>query len=96
MVQACKCGFQLKKKYGISVGLVSVGIYVYLSFVYGIYADMGINIYYVIMSMYGWYRWLQPSESSTVKKLLAVVKVLSILLFLSWLILFIYFNGLRI
>jgi len=86
--------FSVKEKIWVyPVGLVSVGIYVYLSFVYGIYADMGINIYYVIMSMYGWYRWLQPSVGSTVKEITrSSKKVLIIslsLLFLSWLILFI-------
>ena len=86
--------FSVKEKIWVyPVGLVSVGIYVYLSFVYGIYADMGINIYYVIMSMYGWYRWLQPSVGSTVKEITrSSKKVLIIslsLLFFSWLILFI-------
>ena len=85
--------FSVKEKIWVyTVGLFSVGIYVYLSFVYGIYADMGINIYYVIMSMYGWYRWLQPSVGSTVKEITRSSKVLIIslsLLFLSWLILFI-------
>lgn len=86
--------FSVKEKIWVyPVGLVSVGIYVYLSFVYGIYADMGINIYYVIMSMYGWYRWLQPSVGSTVKEITRSSKkvwIISLsLLFLSWLILFI-------
>ena len=62
--------FSVKERIWVyPIGLVSVGIYVYLSYVFGIYADMGINIYYVIMSIYGWYRWLQPSGSSTVKEI---------------------------
>ena len=86
--------FSVKEKIWVyPVGLVSVGIYVYLSFVYGIYADMGINIYYVIMSIYGWYRWLQPSAGSPVKEITRNSKkgwMISLcLLFLSWVLLFI-------
>lgn len=86
--------FSVKEKIWVyPVGLVSVGIYVYLSFVYGIYADMGINIYYVIMSIYGWYRWLQPSAGSPVKEITRSSKkawMISLcLLFLSWVLLFI-------
>jgi nicotinamide mononucleotide transporter len=38
-------------------GLISSVIYVYICFDYGIYADMGINIYYVLVSIYGWIHW---------------------------------------
>ena len=62
--------FSVKERIWVyPIGLISVSIYVYLSFIYGIYADMGINIYYVLMSIYGWYRWLQPSESGAAKEI---------------------------
>lgn len=38
-------------------GIVSVLIYVYLAFNYQLYADMGVNGYYFVMSVYGWYHW---------------------------------------
>ncbi|MEX0719089.1 MAG: nicotinamide riboside transporter PnuC [Balneolaceae bacterium] len=38
-------------------GIISVLIYVYLAFVYKLYADMGVNSYYFVMSVYGWYYW---------------------------------------
>lgn len=38
-------------------GIVSVLIYVYLAFQYKLYADMGVNFYYFVMSVYGWYYW---------------------------------------
>ncbi len=38
-------------------GIVSVLIYIYITFNYKLYADMGINGYYFIMSIYGWYHW---------------------------------------
>lgn len=39
------------------VGIVSVLIYVYLCFIVGLYAEMGINGFYFVMSVYGWYYW---------------------------------------
>ena len=38
-------------------GIISVLIYVYLCFNVKLYADMAINAFYFIMSLYGWYRW---------------------------------------
>jgi nicotinamide mononucleotide transporter len=38
-------------------GIISVLIYIYLTFEYKLYADMGINGYYFVMSVYGWYNW---------------------------------------
>ncbi len=38
-------------------GIISVLIYVYLCFFAKLYADMGINVVYFIMSVYGWYYW---------------------------------------
>ncbi|MEX0722832.1 MAG: nicotinamide riboside transporter PnuC [Gracilimonas sp.] len=45
-------------------GIVSVLIYVYIAFMYKLYADMGVNFYYFIMSVYGWYYWLHPKNES--------------------------------
>ena len=86
--------FSVKERIWVyPIGLISVSIYVYLSFIYGIYADMGINIYYVLMSIYGWYRWLQPSESGAAKEITrnsGKEWLLSIVLFLlTWVILFV-------
>ena len=38
-------------------GIISVLIYVYICFFAGLYADMGINFFYFVMSVYGWYSW---------------------------------------
>ena len=43
-------------------GIVSVLIYVYIAYIYKLYADMGVNFYYFIMSVYGWYYWLLPKS----------------------------------
>ena len=48
-------------------GLVSVLVYVYLCFNAGLYADMGINAFYFVMSIYGWYNWLKPVKSKALE-----------------------------
>jgi nicotinamide mononucleotide transporter len=38
-------------------GIVSTAIYVYLLSQWNLYGDLIINIYYTLMSIYGWYMW---------------------------------------
>ena len=38
-------------------GIISVGLYIFLTYEYKLYADTGINAYYLVMSIYGWYNW---------------------------------------
>lgn len=45
-------------------GIVSVLLYVYICFNYQFYADMGINAYYFVMSIYGWIIWSKKSDQS--------------------------------
>jgi nicotinamide mononucleotide transporter len=44
-------------------GIINVLIYVYLCFFAGLYADMGINAFYFLMSVYGWCNWSRKDES---------------------------------
>lgn len=45
-------------------GIISVLIYVYLSFNYLLYADAGVNSYYFVMSVYGWYHWKDTDDDT--------------------------------
>ena len=45
-------------------GLISTLIYVYLLSRWNYYGDLIINIYYSIMSIYGWYMWSKVIDSS--------------------------------
>lgn len=45
-------------------GLISAIIYVYLSVVLKFYFDTAINIYYIIMSFYGWFSWGRKKSST--------------------------------
>lgn len=40
-------------------GIISVVIYMYICFFAKLYADMGINFVYFVMSIYGWVVWTQ-------------------------------------
>jgi nicotinamide mononucleotide transporter len=45
-------------------GIVSTIIYIYLCYKFILYGDMIINVYYSIMSVYGWYLWTRVREST--------------------------------
>ncbi len=42
-------------------GIISTGLYVYLLSRWQLYGDLIINIYYTVMSIYGWWMWLRVS-----------------------------------
>ncbi|MDZ7737673.1 MAG: nicotinamide riboside transporter PnuC [Bacteroidales bacterium] len=46
------------------LGLITSGIYVWVFFSTGFYADMGLQVYYVLISIYGWYWWLRGAKES--------------------------------
>ena len=50
------------------IGLLSSVFYVFIFFQTGFYADMGLQVYYVVISIYGWYFWLKGKRSDDDKK----------------------------
>lgn len=46
------------------VGLLTSILYVWVFFVSKLYADMGLQMYYVVVSIYGWYEWLRGNKSN--------------------------------
>lgn len=72
------------------VGLLTSILYVWVFLVSKLYADMGLQMYYVVISVYGWYEWLrgnQSNHSESIKvsrlqmKLGIILSVVSLLLF---------------
>jgi len=51
------------------IGLLTSAFYVWIFFSSKLYADMGLQIYYVIISIYGWYEWLKGKASGSSDKL---------------------------
>ena len=39
-------------------GVVMPAIYIFVYYKAGLYADFGINIYYLIAAVYGWFFWM--------------------------------------
>lgn len=47
-------------------GIISVLLYVYICFHWKLYADMGVNFYYFVMSVYGWIVWSAKPDGATI------------------------------
>jgi nicotinamide mononucleotide transporter len=79
------------------VGLLTSVLYVWVFFSSKLYADMGLQMYYVVISIYGWYEWLfgnssgksEPLKISRLTVRLGIIlSAISILLFgIIWFIL---------
>lgn len=44
--------------------LISTSIYVFLFFDVNLYMESGLQIYYIIMALYGWYAWRKHSDKN--------------------------------
>ena len=55
-------------------GLISTSIFVYLLFKWQLIGDMMINVYYFIMSIYGWYVWTRKVDTENVTPISRVTK----------------------
>jgi len=44
------------------VGLINTTIYIYLSFKFHLIGEAGVNLYYTIMSIYGWILWTKRNK----------------------------------
>lgn len=47
-------------------GIFSTTIFIYLLWKWTLFGDMTINVYYSIMSIYGWYHWTRKKNNQTV------------------------------
>ena len=83
------------------VGLVSVILYIYITYQVQLFADMGINGFYFVMSIYGWYMWVRGgkggtplpiSYSGTKGNLINGISVIAVF-FLLWFVLVNYTNS---
>ncbi|MCK4879992.1 MAG: nicotinamide mononucleotide transporter [Bacteroidales bacterium] len=56
------------------LGIITSAAYVYIFFAGKFYADMGLQVYYVLISIYGWYYWSRGG-SKRAKGELPVVRI---------------------
>ena len=80
------------------VSIVMVSMYIYIYIGARLYADMSLQVYYLVVSFYGWYLWLfgikknhHQSEllvSATSFKLMSMLAVISVVLFfvMAWIL----------
>jgi len=45
--------------------IVNVGLYIFVFLESGLYSDMGLQVVYLVLSIYGWYKWLYGGAQHT-------------------------------
>jgi nicotinamide mononucleotide transporter len=80
-------------------GLISTSIYAYLLWKWSLLGDSMINVYYFIMSIYGWYHWTRKKEgveefpiSVMTNKEKVTTLVIFILTIIFVILVYLYFN----
>ncbi|MBS1525662.1 MAG: nicotinamide mononucleotide transporter [Bacteroidetes bacterium] len=69
------------------IAIVSVGIYIFIFFNSRLYADMGLQVYFMAMNIYGWYYWSHkpPDEKKAPVKLVTrkemILSIIAIVVF---------------
>ncbi|WP_442589766.1 nicotinamide riboside transporter PnuC [Pedobacter sp. AW31-3R] len=73
--------------YNWPIAIVSVLIYVLIFFETRLYSDMGLQVYFLIMNIYGWYFWTKKKNTqeqtipvSTIKQKEIIISIIAILL----------------
>ncbi len=56
-------------------GLLSALFYIWIYYFSGFYADMGLQVYYVVISAYGWYHWSTGYDSAEGKRELKISRI---------------------
>lgn len=55
--------FSIRKNIWVyPTGIISTLLFIYIMFVFGLLGDMLINVYYTIMSIYGWILWAKNAD----------------------------------
>lgn len=96
------CSVWYAKKDNILVfptGLISTFIYAYLLWQWSLLGDSMINVYYFIMSIYGWYHWTRQKEgvdefpvSVMNKKEYVMAVIIFVLTIVFVVVVYLYFN----
>ena len=48
-------------------GIISTVLYVYICYQFTLYGDVVINLYYTLMSLYGWYVWNHKTSGQSIE-----------------------------
>jgi nicotinamide mononucleotide transporter len=72
-------------------GIVSTLIGIYVLLIAGLYAESALNVYYLVMSLYGWFYWIKKRNEPPVKITWATRRewtITLIIVFAGWAILY--------
>lgn len=71
------CVWSMKKEsiLAFPFGIINVLIYVYICFAARLYAYAGINLFYFVMSVYGWYNWLRKGAGEETLRITECTKL---------------------
>ena len=47
------------------IGLVNVAVFLFINYEAKLYADAGLQVVYLALTLYGWYNWIEKPENST-------------------------------
>lgn len=61
------------------LAIISVGIYIFIFFHSRLYADMGLQFYFLAMNIYGWYYWSHKPATEKKTPILRITKKVAIL-----------------
>ncbi|RZK70077.1 MAG: nicotinamide riboside transporter PnuC [Pedobacter sp.] len=74
--------------YNWPIAIVSVIIYIFIFFESKLYADMGLQFYFLAMNFYGWYFWSKSKNSKTAERPVSVITTKEIMLSIIGIIVF--------
>ncbi len=59
----------MENKWLWPVGIISAGFYIVVFYDKKIYADMSLQVYFLVMSIYGWFYWTRAKKSNNSEKM---------------------------
>jgi nicotinamide mononucleotide transporter len=66
--------------YNWPIAIVSVIIYIFIFFESKLYADMGLQVYFFAMNVYGWYFWSKNRNNPEASRPIAIIRKKEIIL----------------
>ena len=70
------------------IAIISVLIYIFIFFESKLYADMGLQFYFFLMNIYGWYYWSKQKENPTKERPISIISRKEIILSLIGVVIF--------
>jgi nicotinamide mononucleotide transporter len=74
--------------YNWPIAIVSVVIYIFIFFESKLYADMGLQFYFLIMNFYGWYFWSKNKNNKQAESAVSLITKKEIMLSIAGVVVF--------